>query len=65
LDINLTSTNLSDPEFTVFTNACGPFTIVNCTEGTGGTAAAIQISVTANTTYIIAVSDATEDVGTF
>jgi hypothetical protein len=65
LDINLTSANLSDPEFTVFTNVCGPFTIVNCTEGTGGTAAATQISITPSTTYIIAVSDATGDAGTF
>ncbi|WMX15437.1 T9SS type A sorting domain-containing protein [Aureispira sp. CCB-E] len=65
LDINLTSTDLSNPEFTLFTNSCGPFTIINCTEGTGGSAAATQINIAPNTTYILAVSDVSGNTGVF
>ena len=66
IDITLTSGTMSTtPEFTVFTNVCGPYTIVNCTEGAGGTASATGIPVAANTTYIIAVSNVNGSAGTF
>lgn len=66
LDIDLTSADLSDPEFTLFTTAdCSNYTIINCQEGTGGTASAAGLGITANTTYLIAVSDATGDQGNF
>lgn len=64
LNISLTSADMSNPEFTLFTNSCGPYTIVDCVEGTGGSASA-AINVSASTTYLIAVSDASGDEGTF
>lgn len=64
LNIELNSTDMSNPEFTVFTNSCGPFSIVDCVEGAGGSAQA-SVFVAANTTYLIAVSDATGDEGNF
>lgn len=65
IDVTLTSGDLSDPEFTVFTNVCGPYTIIECVEGTGGSASSLLIPVAVSTTYLIAVSDATGDVGDF
>ncbi len=67
IDINLTSTDLSDPEFTVFvgTTCISPWTILNCTEGSGFSATATGVSVATATTYLIAVSDQTGDEGNF
>jgi hypothetical protein len=65
LDIDLTSTDLSDPEFTLFTTDCSLFTVIDCNEGTGGTANSAGVAVLPNTTYIIAVSDNTGDEGDF
>ncbi len=66
IDISLTSGTMSaTPEFTVFTNLCGPYTIVNCTEGSGGSATATGIAVTPSTTYLIAVSNVSGSAGTF
>ena len=65
IDVSVTSGTMTTPEFTVFTNSCGPFTIVNCTEGSGGSATATGIPVTASTTYLIAVSNVNGSAGTF
>lgn len=67
LDIDLTSSDLSDPEFAVFTNAncIGPWVTVECNEGSGGSANSTTVGVAANTTYVIAISDASGDVGNF
>lgn len=66
LDITLNSTDLSDPEFTVFTTAnCSTFTIIDCQEGSGGAASSTGLTISPNTTYIIAVSDVTADEGNF
>jgi hypothetical protein len=66
IDIGLTSVDLSDPEFVLFTTTdCSNFTIFDCTEGTGGAASSGGILVTPNTSYILAVSDVTADFGFF
>ena len=67
IDIDLSSTDLSDPEFTLFQgNACvSPWTIVDCVEGTAGNASSLAVPVVPNTTYVIAISDATADNGDF
>ncbi len=67
IDINLTSTAWSNPEFTIFVgNACtSPWTILECFEGSSGSAVLNNIPISANTTYLIAVSDASGDQGTF
>lgn len=66
IDIDLTSGDLSDPEFTIFsTTDCILFTTVYCQEGTGGSASGTTIGVDPSTTYLIAVSDATGDEGNF
>lgn len=66
LDINLTSADMSDPEFTLFTTAdCSNFNIIDCVEGTGGAASSTGIVVASSTTYILAISDATGDEGDF
>jgi gliding motility-associated-like protein len=66
IDVVLTSPNLSDPEFTIYVgNTCGPWTVLECIEGTGGSASSLAIPVSANQTYVIAVSDVTGDEGFF
>ena len=67
LDIDLSSsTDLSDPHFTLYeTVDCNIFTIIECIQGTGGSATSANIVILPNTTYIIGVSDATGDVGSF
>jgi gliding motility-associated-like protein len=67
IDISLTSTAWSNPEFTIFVgNACtSPWTILECFEGSAGSAVLNNIPIAANTTYTIAVSDASGDQGTF
>jgi hypothetical protein len=65
IDITLTSSDLSEPEFAVYTNVCGPFTFIDCVEGTGGSASITGQGITASTTYLIAVSDVSGDEGVF
>ncbi len=66
LDITLTSGALSNPEFLVFETAdCSNFTIFSCQEGAAGTASESGIAVGPNTTYLIAVSDASGNTGNF
>ncbi|NRA11612.1 MAG: hypothetical protein HRT57_06635, partial [Crocinitomicaceae bacterium] len=67
IDIDLSSaTDLSDPEFTLFQgNSCLTWTFVECVEGTGGSAQSLSLVVSPNTTYVIAVSDASGDEGNF
>lgn len=66
LDVTVTSGTMgANPEFTVFTNACGPYTVVSCDEGTGGTSSTTGIPVAASTTYLIAVSNWAGSAGTF
>ena len=67
MDIDLSSAaDLSDPHFTVYqTSDCNLFTIVECIQGTGGSATSSNIVISPSTTYIIGVSDATGDVGDF
>jgi len=67
LDVSLTSgSDLSDPEYTIFsTTDCATYTIVDCVEGTGGSASNTGITIAPSTTYLIAVSDATGDEGDF
>jgi hypothetical protein len=66
LDIDLTSGTMSStPEFTLFANNCGPYTIHDCVEGSGGSASSTGIPVSTNTTYLIAVSNVSGSTGTF
>ncbi len=66
LDISLNSTDLSNPEFTLFETAdCSNFTILDCQEGTAGSASATGVAVLPNTTYLIAVSDVNDNQGNF
>jgi Secretion system C-terminal sorting domain len=66
LDILVTSGTMgANPEVTLFTNNCGPYTIVSCNEGAGGTAGATGISVSPSTTYLVAVSNWAGSAGTF
>ncbi|MES2761474.1 MAG: PKD-like domain-containing protein [Bacteroidota bacterium] len=68
ININLTSATMTNPEYTIFSNTSlcfGPYTILNCLEGTGGSAITTSLVVAPNTTYYIAVSDATADQGNF
>jgi hypothetical protein len=66
IDIGLTSAAFSNPEFALYLgNACGPWTIVACSEGAAGAANMAAINVASNQTYVLAVSDATGDEGNF
>lgn len=66
IDIDLTSTDLSSPEFTVFQTAdCINYTIIDCQEGSSGAASTTSLGVTGGATYLIAVSDVTGNVGNF
>jgi hypothetical protein len=66
LDITLNSTDLTNPEFSVFQTAdCSNFTIFDCQEGAAGSASATGISIAPNTTYLIAVSDVNGNTGNF
>ncbi|MDG1334037.1 MAG: hypothetical protein P8P74_17000 [Crocinitomicaceae bacterium] len=67
LDIDLSSTDLSDPEFTLYQgNSCvSPWTIIECLEGTAGSASSLSIPIAPNTTYVLAISDVTGDEGDF
>ena len=68
ININLTSATMTNPEYTIFSNTSlcfGPYTILNCLEGTGGSATTTSLVVAPNTTYYIAVSDASGDQGNF
>jgi gliding motility-associated-like protein len=67
IDINLSSASWTNPEFTIFVgNACtSPWTIFECFEGSSGSAVLNNIPISANTTYLIAVSDAGGGQGSF
>lgn len=68
INVSVTSATMTDPEFTIFSNTTlclGPYTILDCVEGTGGSATTNSLLVSPNTTYYIAVSDATGDQGNF
>ncbi|MEX0813944.1 MAG: hypothetical protein WD048_17120, partial [Chitinophagales bacterium] len=57
LNIDINSADLSNPYFTLFTTSdCQNYVVNTCTQGSGG-AVSNTISVTPNTTYLIAVSD--------
>lgn len=65
MDIAVTSVDLTTPYFTVFTTAnCSNFTIVNCTQGAAGSASN-TVNISANTTYLIAISDGLGQAGNF
>ncbi|HLP10966.1 MAG TPA: hypothetical protein VK177_03480, partial [Flavobacteriales bacterium] len=65
LDIDLSSTTLTQPYFSVFTTSdCATYTTINCTQGTAGLAAA-TVNISVGTTYLIAVSDALNAQGNF
>lgn len=65
IDFALTSSTLNNPYFTVFTTGnCVTYTIINCTQGTSGSATA-TVNITANTTYLVAVSDGNGAEGAF
>jgi len=65
LDIDLTSANLTDPYFAVFTTAdCLNYVTYNCTQGAAGAASA-TVNISVSTTYLIAISDAGNDQGNF
>ncbi|SEQ22886.1 PKD-like domain-containing protein, partial [Flavobacterium urocaniciphilum] len=65
LDISVTSSTMGTPEFVLFSTNCSTFTTVSCVEGTGTTASGTNIAVSANTTYIIAVSNFSGSQGNF
>jgi hypothetical protein len=69
LDINVSSPDLANPEFTIIQgNAClSPWTIIACAEGAGnaGSVTLIGTAINPNTTYMIAVSDINGDEGDF
>ena len=66
LDISLTSGDMTTPEFVLFTTAdCSSYTTVHCNEGSGGSATSTGISVSTNTTYLIAVSNVSGSSGNF
>ncbi|MCP4439658.1 MAG: hypothetical protein GY810_12005, partial [Aureispira sp.] len=66
LDIDLTSTDLDEPEFTVWTNCpTANYIGASCTEGTGGVANLTGLAVAPSTTYWLAVSDVGGDQGSF
>lgn len=67
IDINLTSTDLTDPEYALYqgSNCVSPWTLISCNEGTGGAASILSLPIAANTTYVLAISDATGDEGDF
>lgn len=67
IDINLSSSNLSDPEYSLFqgSSCVSPWTLISCNEGTGGTASILGLPIAPNTTYVLAISDATGDEGNF
>lgn len=65
LDVSVTSTDISTPEFVVWETDCSTWTSVNCTQGAGGTASQSGIAVGGNTTYLIAVSNNNGSQGNF
>jgi gliding motility-associated-like protein len=66
INVSLTSGTWTNPEYTIFVgNSCSTWTTLTCVEGSSGSASSTNLNVTPNTTYVIAVSDATGDQGTF
>ncbi|HEX8517050.1 MAG TPA: gliding motility-associated C-terminal domain-containing protein [Bacteroidia bacterium] len=65
IDIDLTSLAMLNPYFSVFTTTdCNTYTTINCTQGALG-AASGTVLVSVNTTYLIAISDASGASGNF
>ena len=65
IDITLNSVDLSNPHYAIFsTTDCLSFAIIDCIQGSGGSASGTTILAT-NTTYLIAVSDVNGDEGNF
>lgn len=67
IDIDLSSTDLSDPEYALYqgSTCVSPWTLISCNEGTGGAASIFSLPIAPNTTYVLAISDATGDEGDF
>lgn len=67
IDIDLSSSDLSDPEYALYegTTCVSPWTLISCNEGTGGAASIFSLPIAPNTTYVLAISDATGDEGDF
>ncbi|MFN5910412.1 MAG: hypothetical protein ACK45H_03665, partial [Bacteroidota bacterium] len=66
IDVTLTSSSLTQPEFTIYVgNSCVSWTPLDCIEGTAGSASSLNIPVSANQTYLIAVSDVLGGQGNF
>ncbi|MFK7784826.1 MAG: hypothetical protein AB8B56_06915 [Crocinitomicaceae bacterium] len=67
LDIDLSSTDLSDPEYALYegSSCVSPWTLISCNEGTGGAASIFSLPIAPNTTYVLAISDLTGDEGDF
>ena len=66
LDINLTSSDMTSPEFVIFsTTDCTTYTTVHCNEGSGGAASSTGVPVSTSTTYLIAVSNVSGSSGSF
>ncbi len=65
IDFSLTSAALTNPYYTVFTTTnCLTYTIISCVQGAAGSATGTT-TVSPNTTYLIAVSDANAVQGSF
>lgn len=67
IDIDLSSSALSNPEYALYQGAScvSPWTLISCEEGTGGNANVFSQPIAPNTTYVLAISDATGDEGNF
>ncbi|MCJ8291542.1 MAG: hypothetical protein HRT58_17810 [Crocinitomicaceae bacterium] len=67
IDIDLSSTDLSEPEYALYqgTTCISPWTLISCSEGTGGAASIFSLPIAPNTTYVLAISDASGDEGDF
>lgn len=65
IDIALTSTDLTNPYFAIFTTSdCSNYTIINCSEGSSGSVTN-TVSISTSTTYLIAISDQNGAEGNF
>ncbi len=67
IDIDLTSIDLSEPEYALYqgSSCVSPWTLISCNEGTAGAVNIYSLPIAPNTTYVLAISDATGDEGDF
>ena len=66
VSVSLTSSDLANPYFTIFTSSdCSFYNIIDCAASAGGMAASNNVTIQPNTTYLIAVSDEGGDEGAF